>query len=327
MKVFIDNKLLRKLSDSHSKKEEIAFIESCVAAGILKDDQQMQVAFGWPSLLEYLDLGSIFETVPKFNIQNKLFALIISNLALDAEKEILIRLYDQIFVECLTEVKALDQIHPTFLLNQIKKKRQSHSVGIFALSLDHYERLLIENPYNTIHDLILYLAWDRVCINLAILFEQPELNIRKGLDVFKECALESFLHIAGQGRTIPSFFRLMEAIYAFKMRQDNLQSHTESEWLTLCQSSRALKDRNVLPDVYYIDAALIDVKSNTDRDLAKVFTMDSTEKVKAALSLADYMIEKFKMEVPGWHYALGPVEISFVSESESGLSVDTTIRN
>ena len=312
-----------------------AFLEACINAGILADHQQIQVIFGWPSLLEYLDLGPLFEKFLKFDDQNKLFAFITSTLALDSDKDLLITLYDRVFVECLTHVKALPQIHSTFLINQIQKKRHSPSFShvnhLFSLSLDRYEKSLVENPSHAMHDLILYLAWDRVCINLAIVFEHvsPNQNVRNGLEVLKECLIESFQHITSHGRTAPGFFRLIESLYAYQMREENLQAYTDSEWLTLCQSSFALKSRDGLIDVFYIDAAVVDDQefksSGQEGDLLRVFTFDSLDNVKACLSLAHYMIEKLKAEGSGWRYILRPVEIVCLKEYESGLSIDTIV--
>ncbi len=123
----------------------------------------------------------------------------------------------------MTHIKALPCIQAPFLIDRIQKKRQSLALSqineIFAQSLDDYEQSLLQNPSYTMHDLILYLAWDRVCINLAVIFEHDFSNANhRGLEVLKECLLESFQHITSEGRTIPSFFRAIEALYAYQMR-------------------------------------------------------------------------------------------------------------
>lgn len=335
MKIFIDNKLIQKLTAPEVQGDGQPLVESFIGMCVLPNNKSLQVNFGWPSLFEYLHLGSLFEKFPKFDDQSNLFAFITSALDLGAETDLLIRLYDQVFVEYLTQVKALPQIHPKFLLEQIQKKRASSSSlvnELFSHPLDKYEKSLMENPANTIHDLILHLAWDRVCTNLAILFELPSSNptFQKGLEIFKECLLESFQHITGHGKTVPGFFRLLEALYAYQMREERLETYTDAEWLILCQSSRALKPREGLIDLFYIDAALVEeekFKQNHEQDLLKVFTLDSTEKVNAALALADYMIEKLKLEVPDWRYVLRPVEIVCLGDHRSYLSIDTVIRH
>lgn len=330
MKTFIDNKLIQKITSETVDKEN-SLLKAYLKAGILTNDQPMQVMLGWPSLLEYLDLESLFENFPTLDNQNELFALIISTLPLESEKDFLIRLYDQVFVECLTHVKALPQIDPTFLIQRIQQKRQS-SLKLFAQSLDRYERLLLEHPAHIMHDLILYLAWDRVCVNLAILFEyrSPEVDIRSGLDVLKECLLESFQHITAHGRTAPSLFRLMEALYAYQMREENLPIYTDSEWSILCQSACALKPREILSDVWYIDAAVTDDQKLKEMDKEKknlrVLTMDSVDKVQACLAFVHYMIDKLKLETE-WQYSLCPIEVVCLQEYGNDLVVNAMIND
>jgi hypothetical protein len=331
MKAFIDNKLLRKLQKDEAESKKNILLDLSVQADLLADGQQLQLVFGWPSLLEFIGLGNLFENFPTFNDQNKLFNLILSTLATELDKDILIYLYDQIFVECLIHVKALPQIDSHFLLDQIQKKRESsltsYANELFSSPLDHYEKLLIENSSHAMHALILYLAWDRVCVNLAIVFESvTSSRSRNGLEILKECLIESFQHITAQGRTTLSFFRMLETLYAFQMRPENFSIYTDAEWLTLCQSSRALKSREEFSDVFYIDATIIDrqdvKKANKERELLNVFTMDSIEKVKASFLLARYMLDKLKLEIPGWAYTLSPVKIVYLQESERGFLVN-----
>lgn len=330
MNAFIDNQLIQKIIAEEVENGENSLVESCIQAGILADEQSFQIIFGWPSLLEYIGQGSLFEAFPKFDKHNPLFAFITSSLTLDSEKDFLFRLYDQIFVECLTQVKALSQIHPAFILSQIQKKKSS---ALFSRSLDHYEKILTGDPANTLHHLILYLAWDRVCVNLALLFEHiyPDLESQEGLRVFKECLLESFQHITEQGKAVPGFFRLLEALYAYQMREEVIQTHTDAEWLALCQSSRALRSRENIPDVFYIDAALVDhrkLKSLIkEKEPVRVLTLDSIDKVKASLLFADYMIEKLKIEIPEWPYTFRPLEIICLKENDNRLLVDTIVRH
>lgn len=181
------------------------------------------------------------------------------------------------------------------------------------------------------HDLILYLAWDRVCVHLAIVFENVDQNpnIRNGLEVLKECLLESFQHITSQGKTLPGFFRLVETLYAYQMREEYLQTYTDSEWLILCEGSRALKPRESLGDLLYIDAAVVhDQELNeTPKEFLKMFTLEVVEKVNASLSLADYMIEQLKRDDPRWRYNLRPVEIICLREFQGSLFVRQVVRH
>ncbi len=329
MNIFIDNKLVRKIIAQETESGESTLGESCVQAGILEDKRFFQITFGWPSLLEYIGQGSLFEALPKFD-SHPLFTFAISSLTLDSEKDFLFRLYDQIFVECLTQIKALSQIHPTFILNQLQQKKPP---ALFSRSFKHYEKILTEDPANTLHGLILYLAWDRVCVNLALLFEHiyPDLKSSEGLAVLKECLLESFQHITEHGKAVPGFFRLLEALYAYQMREEVIQTHTDADWLVLCQSSRALRLRENLSDVFYMDAALVDQRKlkslSKEKEPLKVLTLDSVDKVKSSLLLADYMIEKLKFETPEWSYILRPLEIVCLKEEENRLSMNTIVRH
>jgi hypothetical protein len=322
---FIDGKCIQRL------KEELdfeKFINACKKASILEKGQQMHFNLDWPAFLGSIDLGSIFESFPKFDHTNKLFALLISNLVLESRNDLIIRLYDQVFVECLTEVKALPQMNPAYLIGKILEKRQSltsESSNILAEPLERYEILFERNPSSIMHDLVLYLAWDRVCVRLAIIFEYnfPDQKIPKGMQVLKECLKESFQHITGQGKTRPSFFRLAEAMYAFYMREENLKSHTESEWLVLCQGAKVLTFREDLADVCYVDAAIKNLHGkNSEVEPLHFFTMDSIEKVNARLTLSRFILEKFKQDESEWHYVFSSSEIVCVKKSSGLLAID-----
>lgn len=323
MKVFLDNALIRKIKLDGMQN----FLEICRENGISPE----QITFGWSSLFEYMDLGSIFETFPKFDKQNSLFAYIKSILPLDAAKTDLFHLYDQTFVECLTLVKALPEINPTFLIRKIEKKRREREDldKIFSFTIDNYENRLSIDPANAMHDLTLYLAWDRVCVDLAILFEyiSPDGKLLKGLNVFRECLIESFQHITAQERTSPSFFRLINALFIYGMRDENLQKHTESEWQVFCQSFPALKSEKELMDVYYIDSAIVSEKDleKSATDPITIMTMDSVEKVNTTLALAQTLIKKLKKEEPVWSYTLRPTKIICLNHSQEGFSVVETL--
>ena len=313
MKTFIDSKLLKKII---SPIHENSFIESCKDANILSQDQSFKVIFTWASLLEYIELGEIFETFPKFDEKNVLFSCFLS--PIDLSNDVIIELYDQIFVECLTVIKALPEINASFLSQKIKQKS---ATSLFASSLSYYDRWLIENPYDALHDLILYLAFDRVCVYLTILFEHPSSQIHR-LEIIQECLIESFQHITKDGKTTPGFFRLVEALYAYQMREENLQRYSDSEWLILCQSVNALKSREALIDLFYIDAAIVNVQEIEKKKPLKGFTIDSLDIVKVRLILAKYMMEKLQREIPGWKYTLFPCEIFHVKEYEGKFHIE-----
>lgn len=272
---------------------------------LIEKNLGQEVILSWPALIACLELG---ETDLKFSSfqETKLFSLICSYLEREGEREILERFYDQIFVENLTAIKAFEWIEQSFLLSSIRKAIQKKP--FLRIALKEFEEKLIEDPYNTLHDLMLYLAWDRVCVAVATLFEEQSLS-EKALSVFKECLLESFQHITELAKTKPSFFRLMEALYAYYMRQEKLQDYTDSEWQILCQAAEVLTDRDALCDVVYVDRSV--GKKQVD---AVVWTMDSKKHIQASLSLACMFLEKIKEKMPEWLYGFYPVEI--VSKGE-----------
>lgn len=313
MKVFIDSKLIEKISSPKP------LLEAGIQSGLLKEGESIEFLFGWAALLDYLELGTFLETLPKFEL-SELYKVMISALDKESTKDAMIHLYEQLFAEILTQVNALLEIQPAFLLDRMQAKKQE----VFAPSLSYYENILKEDPKNALHDLTLYIAWDRVCVDIAMIFEQSSSNIRirNHLETLKECLVDSFLHIMEQGKTLPSFFRLMEAFYAYDMREDNLQLHTDAEWLILCQGARALKSRETLPDVFYVDAAIA-LDANY---LLKGFTLDSVEKIQSGQALAKDAIRKIKQAFPKWQYTFCPVTTISVQECEKGICFNALVQ-
>ncbi|MGK5595494.1 MAG: hypothetical protein ACSNEK_09085 [Parachlamydiaceae bacterium] len=328
MKLFADNDLVRKLLEATAP---FSLNDVLRQAGLQMADKKIAIQLKWPSLIEYLDQGAVFQNFPNFIEHSQLFKLGISALAIDAPKDLLIEMYDQIFVECLTEVKALPFLDQSFLLQHLQQQRKEHPYAeeLLASSLDEYERKLKEQAYQTLHDFTLYLAWDRVCIHLAILFEHVSKNPRilNGLDVLKECLLESFQHITQQGKSAPSFFRLIEALYAYQMRQENLHAHSDEEWQVLCEGAHILKPREELADVSYIDLAIQDENDvrGFDHSPITVLSMQPKENIQKTLTLAQLTIDKLKKEKKDWHYLVSPINILCLKEKEGQVHLDTVI--
>jgi len=334
MKIFVDNKLFKNMASQAIESKAKALVETCKQADILIDENQIQLIYQWPTLLECLDLESLFDQFFKLNEQEQLFNFLITTLTSEVDRDLLVSLYDQIFIECLTRVKNLPEINPTFLLQLIQKKKESafssQSKKLILPLLEYYEKYLTENPSHAMHDLILYLAWDRICVNMGPIFESPCLQapFRQGLDVFKQCLLESFDHIRTQNRTTPSLFRLMETLYADEMRQENLQVHSENEWLILCQGARALKQREDIADVYYIDGALVNRQRDSDKipqDPLILLTMDPVSNVESGLCLAHYLNEKIRLKIPDWPYLFNGVKIICLVANEKSYQVESVI--
>ncbi|MBS0628399.1 MAG: hypothetical protein JSS09_09335 [Verrucomicrobia bacterium] len=309
MKAFIDHQLLKNINEKH-------FIESCRNKIIISSDEQIEVLLDWFSLLEYIDLGSLLTTFPNFDEKNIIFTCLTSSANLS--KDVVIRLFDQIFIQCLTQVKDLPEINPSFLLQKIKQKQRT---PLFFSSLNRYEELLTKDPSHTIHDLILYLAFDRVCVCIAFLFEQISSQVDR-LETLKECLIESFQHIKQDGKTSPGFFRFIEALYAYLMREEKLQSYLDSEWNILCQISTALQPREALLDLFYIDSAIIK-NQEEEKNTVKAFTLESKNSVTSKINFSLYMIKKLQLEVPGWNYIFSPSEIYYIQKKENGYSIES----
>jgi hypothetical protein len=248
-------------------------------------------------LLEYLELGTLLEDILPFDETNPFFQATVATLCQNVEKEVLHHIYDHLFIEILKQIKALPQINANFLLHVIKKKEDAN--------LASYEAALIENPSHAMHDLILYLAWDRMCVWMARLFNHQSTNptFIRGLDVLKECLIESYQHIKEQGRTSPGIYRMLEALFFYEMREENLQKHSPDEWAMLTQSFPILKGENELVDFFYIDDLI-------SSEGTSYLTLDSPDKVKARFTLAEYLINKIKEATPTWNYVLHPKEIT-----------------
>lgn len=229
----------------------------------------------WPTLLAYLDLESLYTQLPTLNFQACLEVL------KDGDENQAIDLFDRLFAENITLIKGLPEIDPSFLLEAIVKKQSDKR---FLFSLKAYEERFRENTPYLMHDLILYLSWERMCITVSCLFDMQveDLNFLRNLKVIKECLKESYLHIVKDGKTHPSLYRLLEALFYYHMREENLQGHTDEEWAILNQSFPVLKDQNTLADVFYID----------DMEDVSYITLDSPDIVNARLAFADCMLKK-----------------------------------
>ncbi|MBA3957734.1 MAG: hypothetical protein H0X51_04980 [Parachlamydiaceae bacterium] len=320
MHAFLDKQLIKQLCGNISEETR----ESLLTL-ILKDHSQ--IVLDWPSFLTYIDCDALFDAWPPFDDNNPLFNYLITLLTDDPQQESVTRAFDQLFVACLTQVKDLPQLNDTFLLQQIEDKKlfvEKEVSALFSESLHTYEHALRGNPKALLHDLTLYLAWDRVCVHLASIFDYAFTNLQdfSGINILHECLLESFQHIHNQGRTNPGFFRLLEAFYAFQMREENLQTHPESDWQLLCQSSGALKSREILIDVSYINAALL---PHGRHAVIRVYTLDSPERVKASFSLATFTMEKLKRERHNWLYTLAKVDVHCLQKTQNGFLLDATL--
>jgi len=330
MKAFIDNTLLDTLVSKNQENYPRVIEEACQQANLLFEKDQVQLIYYWPTLLQLLKLDSIFDNFFELKEQHPLFDAINTTINTEFDVDVLIRLYDQLFVECLTHVKNIPEIDAQFLVEKIKEIRiravPSDLQELISPLLDYYEKYLTFNTAHAMHNLVLFLAWDRMCVNTAILFEHDSASntIRPGLNILKVCLLESFQHITTQNKTAPSFFRLLEALYADEMRQENLDIPTEQGWLALCQGARLLKPRNKLANVFFIDEALTTTSvikdSPEDTQLLKILTVEPFETLQAGITVCKYLNERISLLMPEWPYLLRPIEaICFINDEDLQL--------
>lgn len=307
MKISIDNQVVR--------------LFSCDADKVLNSPlgtEDSFLSFSWPSFLEYLELGQLLSRLPSFDSSEALFTASVSALCEVDNPEDLFYIYDSLFTEMLKQVKALPEIDPVFLLEKIEEKKSRLSFWemekILSPALSAKEKMLRENAPQAMHDLVLYLAWDRMCVCMARLFDYQCADPRfiENLRKLRWCLIESYQHIANQGRTSPSFYRLIEALFYYQMREEHLQLHMETEWQLLTQSFSALKGQNELIDVLYIDHAVVP-DSETKEELFSHLTLDPPEIVECRLALAHYMIGQIKKEIPQWNYTLSSSNIIHLS--------------
>lgn len=309
MKISVDNQVVRLFSVDADK----------VLACSFRPDTISSLSFCWPSLLEYLELGELFSNFTIFDETSPLFIATISALKEVENPEDLFYIYDSLFTEMLKQVKALPEVDAPFLLQKIHEKKGKLSFleleKVLSPAIAAKEKALQENAPYAMHDLVLYLAWDRMCVCMGRIFDYQSSDARflYNLKALKWCLIESYQHIVNQGRTFPSFYRLMEALFYYQMREEHLQQHTEDEWELLSQSFQVQKNPNKLVDVFYIDQAIVPTSYKEEKP-GYHLTLDSPEIVEQRLALADYMISRLKEEMPQWHFTLQSSNIIFLPD-------------
>lgn len=302
MKISVDNQIVKWFSGDIDRLSRTPLSEGG------------HLTFSWPSLLEYLGLGKILSRFPSFDKDHPLFKASVSALSEVENPEDLFYIYDSLFTEMLKQVKSLPEVDRDFLLRKIGEKKEKLSFWemekVLSPALSIKERAFEENGPHAMHDLILYLAWDRMCVSMSRLFDFQSndpiflQNLRK----LKWCLIESYQHIASQGRTSPSFYRLMEALFYYQMREEHLQLHAEHDWILLTKSFAALKNQNELVDCFYIDHSIGGGVEKQEQALCHL-TLDDPEIVECRLALASYMLNHLKKEFPQCNYTLNTGKI------------------
>ncbi len=301
MKLSIDNQIVRLFSGDTDK-----VLESPLGK------EEGALVFGWSSLLEYVGLGQILSHFPPFDETKVLFKATVAALCEVDNPEDLFYIYDSLFTEILKQVKSLPEMDAAFLLGKIEERKRKLSFWEMekALSpaLAAYEKALKERAADAMHDLVLYLAWDRMCISMARLFDYQSSDPRflQNIRKLRWCLIESYQHIASQGKTSPSFYRLIEALFYYQMREEHLPLHPEEDWQLLTQSFPVLKSTGELIDVFYIDHA---IQPGPLTETSCHLTVESPEMVQSRLALAHYMVGQLREEFPQWGFALRETQI------------------
>ncbi len=304
MRISVDNQIVRLFS-----VDADTVLRSPLGSG-----EGSHLSLSWPSLLEYLELGQLLMRLPPFDKTQILFTATVSALCEVGNPEDLFYIYDSLFAETLKQIKSLPEVDAPFLLQKIEEKKEKLSFWemkqVLSTALATPEQALRENTPHAIHDLVLYLAWDRMCVSMAHLFDYQSAEPRflDNLKRLKWCLIESYHHIASQGRTSPSFYRLIEALFYYQMREELLPLHPEADWELLTQSFPALKGPNELADCFYIDHAITPA-SQPETGPSCHLTLDPPELVQSRLALAHYMIDHLREEFPQWGYVLRPGNI------------------
>ena len=306
MKLIVDNEIVRLLAANDPKILEHPLIVN----------RENEVLFRWPSLLEYLELGEVLTNLPPFVQGQPLFQATITTLYETEENEVLFYIYDTLFTQNLNQIMALPQINASYLVQKIQERRRCENRAL-SRTLAAHEAEFVQNASGTMHDLILYLAWDRMCVCMANLFnhQSADPTFLRNLDILKNCLIESYLHIAKQRKTSPSIYRMIEALFFYQMREENLPKHTDAEWTLLGKSFKTFKSQDELVDYFYIDHAVIaeNELSLEKGSLEAVLTLDEPDMVRCRLTLAQYMIGKLKAQVSNWDFVLRPKEVIYLS--------------
>lgn len=261
-----------------------------------------EISLNWPSYFVLMRCNNLYDSLPPFVPENNLFSYGVDRLN-GSDSDTIIKFYDELFVEYLTLIKNLPEVDAFALRYNVTNIPSNPH---YDSTLETFKHYLNEHHTIVMHDLILYLAWDRVCSAIATLFEQQTLQT-SNLEILKECLIESFIHITHTKKSNPSFFKLCEALWAFQMREEFLDSYSETDWETLAKASIAQKPKEILHDAFYLDEAF----SEGDGEPITFFTAEKKDRIDAGLKLGKYFQDKLKKEYPNWNFVLNETAVIY----------------
>lgn len=269
--------------------------KECYDEPLLKavSGHDVQLDVRWSSFLHFLGLDHLFFQAPLIDANHMIFKATLDVLSAHKERSELEYVFDSLFAECLRIVKSLKEIDPAFLLQKIDERRSSLPVQLsakIAPVLDHYSMLLKDKPYHTMHNLVLLLAWDRMCVLMKGLFDHQSSSkvFACGINVLKECLIESYIHISTQVGCKISLYRLVEALLYYFIREENINSHTDHEWKVFSHGVSILRDEDLfISNNFYIDDLF------AQNELSDIYlSSELTEIVSNKISLAVCLLKK-----------------------------------
>jgi len=255
------------------------------------DDNHLHLR--WGSLLKYLNLQDMFSSLPVFDQSHPLFEATVHVLSTYRYQGEVEYVFDSLFAENLTNVKSLKEIDQNFLLKAMARSKLHPSPIMQKKIEDSFKPFiasLTQDPYQTLHSLILYLAWDRMCLCIKNLFDfqSADPSFKSGINILKECLLESYLHITREGRCALSLSRLLEALLYFHVREENISSHNDHDWNVLSKGLSLFPSQDgFIANMFYID----DVFS-AENGLDLYVTTDVPEVVEDRFKVAKCLISK-----------------------------------
>lgn len=178
-----------------------------------------------PSFLRSIGREEPFEEFPFFGPGEKVFSTVISLFSQELTRTQWEEVFDQLGSLCLTYVQRLSWL---------------------SQDLSDYR-----------NQIVLYLTWDRMCVWTGIIWDFfAESAERLSLSIWKELLIESFVHIHQTKQTVPSLFRLVDALYRYSLMRSQRDAHEESLWQDICAMSGYTLQESQIPWVPYIDGGV-----------------------------------------------------------------------
>ena len=282
MPFLLDHKTIRYLKD-HPELTHHHFSE-----------KKETFLLNWSSFWGSLEKEELIQEFSFCERGDALFQATITSLLEIQEESDLFYLYDSLFSSCLQKVYSLPWLQLGSFIQEIvdqkKKKKGTWEENL----LESYEKAFRTEGPSKIHDFILSFAWDRFCLLSATLFDFPsqERRFLKNLAKFRDCLIDSYHHIRDQRKSSPSFFRLVNALFYYEVREERIDLHQPQEWEILTQSFPLLLSDDEISSCSYIDFFMQEGKG----EKVQILTVDSLEVVQRKKALSSLFLQKIGIE-------------------------------